>query len=104
MKKLFIFALLPMIANAEFIDGNNLYSKMNSDYQDQAYAMGYITAIADAFSGTAICLPTNARVGQITDVVKQYLYRHPEQRQYTADAIVFTSLKEVWACKKGSLT
>ena len=105
MRRALILALLLAgTAHAEFIDGNQLLSKLkDSNYFTQGYAMGYIVGIADMGMGIVHCAPPNVTAGQLNDMVKNYLENTPAERHMTGDAIVNKILKTMWPCaKRGS--
>ena len=50
MKKLIAIAfMVPALARAEFINGNELLSRINGDGGAPMYALGYIAGVSDAF-------------------------------------------------------
>jgi len=46
-----------------------------------------------------VCLPAGVTRGQLTDVVRRYLSRNPEGRQYTASSIVWIAIREAFPCQ-----
>jgi hypothetical protein len=102
MRKLLVAVLMvPSMAHAEFVSGNDLFSKLNStDYSDKHYALGYILGVFDAGQSVRHCTPNNAGVnaGQVQDIVKQYLNANPAIRNFSADLIVTDALKRIWPC------
>jgi hypothetical protein len=104
MNKLIIMLLLtPCIANAEFMDGNDLLSKMNnSEAIPKMVALGYVQGTADVFAGIKICMSKNVTAGQARDVVKQYLEFNPDKRHHSADSLVLNALAQVWPCARGN--
>jgi hypothetical protein len=100
MKKLIASLLfVPCMANAEFMDGNTLLSKMNdSDVIPRAVSLGYVQGVIDVFVRTKVCPPQNITAGQARDVVKSYLEANPGIRHKTADLLVTDALKQVWPC------
>lgn len=92
---------ISMSAHAEFKDGNKLLQNMNaSEYFSQGVAFGYITGVADMGQGIVHCMPANVTVGQIHDMVKNYLTNTPAERHHTADIIVNKVLKATWPCPR----
>lgn len=98
-------ALCITSANAEFYDGNTLFSRLLGSEQQQMLAVGYIAGAADTLMGITICAPTNITLSQITDMVKSFLQANPSLRHKTADSIVGHVLSQAWPCeqkKKGA--
>jgi hypothetical protein len=65
------------------------------------YALGYIVGAADAYGGSALCIPGTVTKGQINDVVRQFLEQEPGIRDLPADILVLMALSNHWACPKG---
>jgi hypothetical protein len=104
-------------ASAEFKTGNDLYSECTApaDWQRRfLFCHGYIEGIADAEdleglreSGfmdpkakrNALCLPAGVQLGQLKDVVVQYLEGHPERRHRSAAALVELALSAAFPCR-----
>jgi hypothetical protein len=90
---------IPSIACAEFMDGNNLLSKMNdSDVIPRAVSLGYVQGVIDVFVRTQVCPPQNITAGQAQDVVKRYLEMNPAKRHFSADSLVVNAIARVWPC------
>jgi hypothetical protein len=92
-----------------FMDGNNLYSQLNDKHLELAVG-GYVTGIIDtvtnlteskALTISLFCVPTQATIRQVTDVVKKYLADHPENRHFAASSVVMVALGEAFPCKPG---
>lgn len=99
-------------ANADFIDGNNLYERCQSS---RTSALNYILGIVDAQefqssilkaqgnthpnAGKIFCIPDAATAGQLTDVVCKYLADKPSKRHYTATSAVFGSFMADFPCR-----
>ena len=100
MNKVLVIASLvaSTAAQAEFLDGNKLLSKMNGEHTDRMVALGYIMGVADTQHGVSQCAPANATSGQMFDMVKQHLERTPATRNYSADIHVVYVLKNTWPC------
>ncbi len=84
--------------------GNQLWDSCKSDPPDQA-CQGYVAGVADAMvlndgwvGGWRACLRDHTTRGQITDVVKQWLQSHPEERGYGAPALVIEALAHAFPC------
>lgn len=106
MKRLgFALVALSLNAHAEFKDGNELLSNMNSIHvEDRMAALGYVMGVADVGWGFIFCAPGTVQAGQIRDMVKNYLTNTPAERHLTADILVSRTLKLAWPCKKGNPT
>jgi len=127
MKKLTLsaaFALWLMTnsdaAFAQYQSGNRLYEDCKSEEGDfkSGLCLGYITAVADAhietvFSmavanmrnenvqlRTGFCLRSNVNIGQLRDVVFQYLQRNPSERDKPAAALVIAALSQAFPCSR----
>lgn len=101
MKKLIVIALfIPALARAEFETGNQLYQKItSSQVMDKMYALGYIGGVFDALQHIVHCPPASAlTLGQVHDVVKNYLEANPATRHRTADMIIREVLQKTWPC------
>jgi hypothetical protein len=105
MKKILAALLLtPCMALAQFETGNSLLSKLKNNTPtvgvvDQMFAAGYIIGIADSFYGVTFCPPNTVNVGQLNDVVKNFLEANPEVRHRPADIIVEVVLRNTFPCK-----
>jgi len=86
-------------ANAAFLDGNALLSKMNGDTPHKMQAIGYIQGVHDAMESVNVCAPANVTSGQIFDMVKNYLENVPANRHLSAEVIVGHILINAWPCK-----
>ena len=86
-------------ALAEFYDGNRLHSACVSN---NSVAGAYVTGVADLMQGIdqrqRVCIPTNASVGQITDIVCSDLRAMPEIRHHIASDFVVLSLSAAFPC------
>lgn len=102
MKKLVLFAALlcPVVASAEFFDGNRLLSIMQGSNTERLQALGYVTGVTDALMGSVTCPPTNVTAGQISDMTLQMLLKLPEERHKSADQFVRAAVEGRWPCKK----
>lgn len=101
MKKLLAaLCFIPVMANAEFISGNDLYKDLRSESTvDKVYALGYIAGVSDAGQGGSHCIPTTVSLGQIQDMAINYLRKNPEIRNLSADVLLSMMLMERWPCK-----
>lgn len=95
-----VLALCSSCAQAEFMSGNDVYSRMtSSDPTQRLEAMMYIAGVADVLQGVISCPPPTSTLGQVYDMVKQYYERNPEQRSRSGDHAVTTVLRAAWPCK-----
>src|SRR5688572_15695477 len=67
------------------------------------YCLGYITAVADVLEQNAVnsfraCTPPDVTVGDLLEVVKGYLGRHPERGGYGAAGLIAHALGEAYPC------
>ncbi len=99
-------ALILMVASAPALgqvnaiqNGNKLYSYMtSSELTLRTYAEGYAAGIADASGGIfavmgyRFCMPISVTDVRLSDIVRLWLERHPEQRHYAASALVVQAL------------
>lgn len=98
----FIASLLfvPTIASAEFMSGNSLLDYIQSrDSINRIYAMGYIAGVADANMSVTSCPPITIELGQIRDMVEQYLIINASTRHLSADVLIGDMLNKRWPCK-----
>ena len=102
MRKLLVALLMvPTIAHAEFMTGNQLHSKLTgTDVSERIQALGYIQGVFDAGQHFRHCAPDNIGItaGQVRDIVLKYLNERPELRNFTADLLIIDSLKQLWPC------
>jgi len=85
-------------AHAEFISGNKLFDHLNGEASDRIYAMGYIVGVFDTGRGVVHCPPSGVTVGQVRDMVHNFLRSNPQDRNFSGDSIVNHVLKNVWPC------
>lgn len=101
MKK-FLASLLmiPAMANAEFISGNELLSNLKGNLDERMFAIGYIAGVSDFLDGATVCSPNGVTLGQMRDLIKEYLENNPQQRHYSADSLIRNRLEQLWPCKQ----
>ncbi|WP_425475910.1 Rap1a/Tai family immunity protein [Mesorhizobium yinganensis] len=88
-------------AQAGFTDGNELNEDCSGGTKGSfrsGACIGYVAGVVDADEGIGNCLPYGPKMGQIRDVVKQYLQDHPESRHYNASSLVVIAVREAF-CK-----
>lgn len=103
---LVLFLLLALDARAEFFDGHDLLQRCQaSNAFDSGACMGYVAGVHDAISGVVICPESHSgrkTLGQVRDLVVQYLHRNPQLRGETADVLIRAALMPVWPCRNSS--
>jgi hypothetical protein len=113
---LLLFAASPAWAQetkaVAFVSGNMLhdwFQARETEIEARSYVLGAHDALKfvqglKLVQGTQqLCLfdiPTGVTGGQVQDVVKLYLEKHPEGRNYAATSDVLAALREAWPCKK----
>lgn len=88
------------VAHADFKDGNDLYEDMRTGGARYLNVIGYITGVADTLRGVTFCPQNNVTAGQLTDLVRDFLYANPDKRHYTASSIISVVISDVWPCKR----
>jgi len=94
-----ILALAASSAQAQFVDGNELFARMTGNAAQVNNAVGYVMGVADAELGTLWCPPANVTVRQVFDMTKQFLEAVPEKRHESASAFVIAATRVTWPCK-----
>jgi len=110
---------------AGFWDGTKLFNhikrdKLTIDGYDDNVGVGYIMGVFDAHDGILFCPldgesdaskqltelgkkllapATGVSIKQLTQIVFNYLYKHPALLREPADQSVINALKEVYPCK-----
>lgn len=100
-----IALLCASAAHAEFYTGNDIFNRMTSrDAGDRTFALGFVGGVADLGHGVHHCAPGGVTLGQLYDMVKADMERHPAIRHMSAAMIVTVTLGDTWPCaKKGQL-
>jgi hypothetical protein len=91
-------------ASAQFYTGNDLLQRMDSDNQfHNMLAMGYVAGTFDMTRGEYHCAPAEVTLGQVRDMVHNYLVNTPANRHMNGSVLVTLPLMSVWPCpaKKG---
>jgi hypothetical protein len=99
-KTLAALLFVPAMAQAEFVSGNDLLSRMKSDVMEQMYALGYVIGVADSAENITVCSPDNIKAGQVYDIIKNFLEANPAIRHHSADIIIKSRLEVIWPCKQ----
>jgi hypothetical protein len=95
-----VFLLSPTFAFSAkgFVTADDLSSKCSVN---SPMCTGYIVGVSDIMSTNEdICLPNNATVQQIVDIVAGYLSGHPERRHYSASSESGIALMQAFPCNK----
>ena len=103
MKKLILatcLTALSLAANANYVNGNQLHADLMGSNSDRAFALGFVSGVVDSYDGELFCTPRGANLGQLRDVVQQFLLRNPKERHRNAAAIVAIALVIDYPCKK----
>jgi hypothetical protein len=93
-----------------FETGNDLYEKCSTapNTLTQGFCLGYSAGISDAMSikpalnpvnTYSRCLSQNVTMGQIADVVEQYLQENPAKRHFAAIALIAEALANAFPCR-----
>jgi len=94
-----MICLLPTLAHAEFMTGNDLLKDLNGDtYSARGAALGYVMGVSDALHNIVHCPSSEVTSGQIRDMVRNYLTNVPAERHQPANVIVARVLKAAWPC------
>ena len=88
-------------------DGNELWQICweTTSADPPIECMSYIEGVLDerdfGVAGyTRYLIPDDVTVGQITEVVRNYLSKHPERRSHFAPGIIQQALSEAWPAPK----
>jgi hypothetical protein len=94
-------ALLCGGAHAQFLTGNDLLTRLNSEIAvDRGLSMGYIMGVYDATLLVEHCPPNNVTAGQVRDMVAKSLYSGAAARHLPAEAFITYTLSAAWPCAK----
>ena len=100
--KNFLISLLLVCSTvqAQYQSGNELYADLTSSSpQSKMYALGYIVGVTDAVLNIVVCINPGVTQGQLQDVVKNYLFANPQNRDIPANYLVVAALGQHWPCK-----
>lgn len=97
----------PAPARAAFLTGAELLgacADQDPDGYGQIYCLAYVTGIADvlernAVNGLRACIPEEATVAALTEIVRESLARHPERGGYGAAGLVADALGSTFPCR-----
>ena len=73
----------------------------------EGFCYGYVERVADAMLGSSnnsinghrACIPAAVTVGELKDIVVQYLYRNVAQRHLLAGGLVAEALEQRFPCE-----
>jgi hypothetical protein len=106
MKKIIAVLLcVPAIVYADFWSGNTLYTRQTStDVMDRVQSFGYVMGVYDVGVNLVFCPgnESNITVGQINDMVKNWLANNPQHRNQPAERLVLDVFRQVWPCANRS--
>ena len=100
-----IFMSVSTLAHAEFYSGSKLFGFLEKDIRGQAdyesgIGTGYVIGVFDSLSGILVCAPGGVTVRQVKQVVYNYMQKHPELWEKSADRSVIGAFAELWPCAK----
>ena len=91
-------------ARAEFVTGNQLYEKCNSNApEDKFCCLGFVTGVADTLPRGPkgiVCPEPNVTAGQFYDVAVKDLRDHPGMRGLPASLLAGAALGMAFPCKQ----
>ena len=94
-------AATPLLASAQFLNGNELLTKCTSpDAIQRMDCLGYVSGVTDTLATVTVCPPQGVSRGQVQDMVVQFLSSVPAERHRPADVLVGSLLSSTWPCKR----
>jgi len=93
-------------AHLTYATGSMLYLGLKSGKPAEiGIARGYIGAVADIGAGEPVngflfCVPATVKLEQLGDVVRDWLDRHPESRNYAGKGVVGAALADAYPCAR----
>ena len=94
-------------ARAEYFEtGRDLHLKCKAaGTAQQVFCFGYIIGIADVMEdnpldGRSACIPRDASIQQVTDVVITFLEQNPDIREFTGESLAVQALSEKYPCAR----
>jgi hypothetical protein len=94
-------------ARAEYFEtGRDLYQKCRTPgTAAQVFCFGFIIGIADVMEdnpldGRSACIPRDASIQQVTEVVIGFLERNPDIRDFTGESLAVQALSDKFPCAK----
>lgn len=108
MTRIVLFFLLLVVStysyanrNFHIVSGGKLYSQLTSDSLNQLQAVNYIMGAVDTLF-PIYCIPPNAQIGKIVDLVKRALEENPSERHRPASDFIIVVLKKEYSCLDNS--
>ena len=105
MKHLLTCLTLLLSLNAQatyFNDGNKLLADMDDGSNtSKMYALGYVAGVVDSLNQVVFCMPSTVTVGQVHDMVRNYIRNTPAERHLPGDVIIAKAFGIAFPCKKG---
>jgi hypothetical protein len=101
MKRLIIAASLLAATNAhaEFWTGTKLREMLSEPAGVKSGAAhGYIIGVHDVGDTVLHCSPSDAKAGDVVNVVRIYMDAVPPRSSQSADSVVLAALKQRWPC------
>jgi Rap1a immunity proteins len=99
-----VAAMIAGPARAEFVTGNQLYEKCNSNApEDKFWCLGFVTGVADTLPQGPkgiVCPGPNVTAGQFYDVVVKDLRDHPAMHDLPASFLAGAGLAMAFPCKQ----
>ena len=103
----FAISSSPTLAN--YLTGKDLYadcSKPQGSFS-QGFCSGYVSGVVDAIeyyqvskgAEKSVCVPKEASIGQVKEIVVRFLTQHPDPRNNTASSLVSDALRNTFPCK-----
>lgn len=102
---------VPTPATAQTQTGNDLFRICNAErssptfLQEDAQCAGYLSGALDSLltfgiaEKNGICVPTGIELGQVRDLVRNFLNTYPQLRHQSGTTIVMGALYTGFACK-----
>jgi len=85
-----------------FNDGNKLLADMDDGSNtSKMYALGYVAGVVDSLNQVVFCMPSTVTVGQVNDMVRNYIRNTPAERHLPGDVIIAKAFGIAFPCKKG---
>ena len=84
-----------------FMSGNEVYEDCTGPKgpPKMGICIGYVVGISDALNmDGSVCTPANVTVGQVVDVIVNYLQANPKYRHISASLLAGAALREAFPC------
>jgi hypothetical protein len=95
-------------ASGSYLTGNALLERCSAATGsfDSGVCSGYVTGVVDAIetaqgvfgAKSKVCVPEQATIGQVRDIVKRFLDSHPAVRHMTASSLAWAAIQEAFPC------